>query len=322
VHEPALTIDDVREAAARIAGVVHRTPVLRSRTIDRMSGGEVVLKAEHLQRTGSFKARGAANKIARLDADQRAAGIYAISSGNHSAAVAWAGARHGCRVDVHMPADAPVLKRRATEAYGGVVHEFDRSQDRDDLIGAWLEEHGSTLVSPYDDLDVMAGQGTAALELHEQAEVDTVVVPVSGGGLLAGSAVATRGVRPRCRIVAVEPAGADDTARSFAAGERVSVRPDTIADGLMVTTPGRLTFPINRQLVDEVVTVTEDEIRAAMVVLFERAKQVVEPSGATALAGVVAGKVTSAGGTIGVVLSGGNVDPARFASLVDGIDVT
>ena len=312
-----ITIDHVRAAAERIRPVVHRTPVLRSASLDRLAGTEVVLKAEHLQRTGSFKARGASNKVALVEAEARERGLYAISSGNHAAAVAWAGRRHGCRVDVHMPTDAPDLKKRAAIAYGAHVHPFDRSAERGDVAGRWLEEHGSVFVPPFDDHDVMAGQGTLALELHDDAEIATLVVPVSGGGLVAGCAIATRGVRPACRIVGVEPAGADDTVRSLAAGSPVAVSPDTIADGLAVSRPGVHTFPVVRAEVDEVVTVTDDQIRTAMVVLFERTKQVVEPSGAAALAAVLAGAVGT-DGPVGVVVSGGNIDPARFAALVAG----
>jgi threonine dehydratase len=312
-----LTINRIEAAARRIDGIVHRTPVLRSRTIDGLAGAEVHMKAEHLQKTGSFKARGATSRVALLDDEQRAAGIVAVSSGNHAAAVAWAGARVGTTVDVFMPNDAPELKRRATETYGARVHGFDRATaDREHLGAEWAAEHGAVMVHPFEDHDVMAGQGTAALELHQDTELATLVVPVSGGGLIAGCAVATRALRPGCRIVGVEPAAADDTARSFAAGERVTVVPNTIADGLAVPTPGENTFAINRRLVDEIVTVTEEEIVAAMVVLHERAKQVVEPSGATALAAVLAGAVASEG-PIGVILSGGNIDLRRFAALTN-----
>jgi threonine dehydratase len=312
----ALTIERIEAAARRIHGTVHRTPVLRSATIDRLAGVDVHMKAEHLQKTGSFKARGATNRIAMLDDVQRAAGVVAVSSGNHAAAVAWAGARVGTSVDVFMPQDAPELKRRATETYGARIHWFDRATaDRERLAVAWAEEHGSVMVHPFEDHDVMAGQGTAALELHEDVELATLVVPVSGGGLIAGCAVATRALRPGCRIVGVEPAAADDTARSFAAGHRVTVVPRTIADGLTVATPGVNTFAINRLLVDEIVTVSEEQITAAMLVLFERAKQVVEPSGATALAAVLAGAV-HADGPVGVILSGGNIELRRLAELI------
>jgi threonine dehydratase len=311
-----LTIERIEAAAARIEGLVHRTPVLRSRSIDALSAAEVHMKAEHLQRTGSFKARGATNRIEMLDDAQRSRGIVAVSSGNHAAAVAWAGARAGTTVDVFMPTDAPELKRRATEAYGARIHFFDRaSADRERLGAEWAVEHGAVMVHPFEDYDVMAGQGTAALELHEDVELATLVVPVSGGGLIAGCAVATRARRAGCRVVGVEPSAADDTARSFAAGERVTVTPATIADGLTVPTPGANTFAINRRVVDEIVTVSEEQIVAAMVVLHERAKQVVEPSGATALAAVLAGLVAS-DGPIGVILSGGNIDLARVAQLL------
>jgi threonine dehydratase len=317
VHSTSpLTIERIEAAAARIEGLVHRTPVLGSRSVDALCGAEVHMKAEHLQNTGSFKARGATNRVQLLSADELRRGIVAVSSGNHAAAVAWAGARAGTTVDVFMPTDAPELKRRATETYGARIHTFDRATaDREQLGLDWAVEHGAVMVHPFEDHDVMAGQGTAALELHEDVELATLVVPVSGGGLIAGCAVATRARRPGCRIVGVEPAAADDTARSFAAGERVTVRPATIADGLTVPTPGANTFSINRRLVDEIVTVTEEQILAAMVVLYERTKQVVEPSGATALAAVLAGRVSSPG-PVGVILSGGNIDLRRFAQLL------
>ena len=317
VDEPSpLTIDRIEAAADRISGVVHRTPVMRSRSIDELCGVEVHLKAEHLQRTGSFKARGASNRIGLLAPDELRRGIVAVSSGNHAAAVAWAGARAGATVDVFMPSDAPELKRRATETYGARIHTFDRaSADREQLGLDWARDHDAVMVHPFEDHDVMAGQGTAALELHEETDLATLVVPVSGGGLIAGCAVATRGRRPGCRVVGVEPAAADDTARSFAAGERITVVPSTIADGLAVPTPGANTFPITRRLVDEIVTVTEEQILGAMLVLYERTKQVVEPSGATALAAVLAGHVPSAG-PLGVILSGGNIDLRRFAQLL------
>lgn len=313
---PELTVDHVRAAARRIGPHVHRTPVQRNATVDERAGRRVHMKAEHLQRAGSFKARGAHNKLLLLGEDERARGVVAVSSGNHAGAVACAGARLGIAVDVYMPTDAPELKLRATRAYGARVHLFDRHRDdRAQLMADHVATHGSVPVEPYDDHDVMAGQGTMALELLEDAEVDVLVVPMSGGGLMAGSAVAARAVRPEVRIVGVEPELGDDTARSFAEGRRVRIdQPTTVADGLAVTQPGALTFPINHALVDDVVTVSEEAIVRAMRLLFERTKQVVEPSGATALAAVLAGLVD--GDDVGVALSGGNVDVVRFSELV------
>lgn len=311
----AITADDVRAAAERIRPYVHLTPVLRCASVDERAGAEVHLKAEHLQRAGSFKARGAHNALLQLSDDERRRGVVAVSSGNHATAVACAGRALGVTVDVIMPEDAPPMKLRSAAGYGARIHRFDRHRDdRAELLAAHVAEHGSVPIEPFDDPRVMAGQGTTALELLEQADIDTLVVPMSGGGLMAGCAVAARDVRPDLRIVGVEPAGADDTARSFAAGERVRIdRPDTVADGLAIAQPGALTFPITHDLVDEVVTVTDDEILHACVVLLERAKQVVEPSGATSVAAVLAGR--TGGERIGVVVSGGNVDLAGLARL-------
>jgi len=239
----------------------------------------------------------------------------AISSGNHAAAVACAGQRLGIEVDVLIPHDAPELKQRAIRAYGARVHLFDRDvDDRATLLAGHVEQHGSLAVEPFDDLDVIVGQGTVALEFLEQAPIDTLVVPMSGGGLMAGCAVVARELRPDLRLIGVEPATADDTLRSFRAGTRVGVEaPQTVADGLAITMPGALTFPINLALVDEVVTVTDGQIMAACVLLFERCKQVVEPSGAASLAAILAGH--GAGAKVGAVLSGGNIDLAGLASL-------
>lgn len=321
-HDPpghdALDIDDVRAASARLAGHVRRTPVLTVGSIDRVAGASVLCKAEHLQRSGSFKARGAHNALLLLTDEQRERGVVAVSSGNHAAAVACAAGRLGVRADVYVPHDAPEMKVRAATAYGAAVHRFDRhGTDRVALGQGHADRTGATLIEPFDAPDVMAGQGTVAVELHDDYELDVLVVPMSGGGLMAGCAVATAAVAPRCRLVGVEPTGADDTRRSLETGVRVAIdQPATIADGLAIATPGARTFEVNRQLVDEVVTVTDQQIVQAMVLLFERAKQVVEPSGAAALAAVVAGAVD--GQRIGVVLSGGNIEVPRFASLVAG----
>lgn len=313
-----LDVGMVEAAADRIAPYVDRTPVLTSRSVDDATGQHVHLKGEHLQKSGSFKARGAHNKMLLLTEEERARGVVAVSSGNHAAAVALAGRALGVHVDVYMPADAPAPKRRATEAYGATIHFFDRvNDDRDELLLRHVAEHESVPVWPFDDYQVMAGQGTVALELLDQVEIDTLVVPMSGGGLMAGCATVARARRPHIRIVGVEPTAADDTRRSFAAGRRVTIaQPDTIADGLALRSPGALTFPINQRYVDEVVTVGETEIAAATLLLFQQAGQVVEPSGATALAAVLDGHIN--GGHIGVVLSGGNVDPTTLTELAAG----
>jgi threonine dehydratase len=310
-----ISIDDVHAAAARIEGLAHRTPLLRSRTLDARVGARVALKAENLQRAGAFKFRGACNAVAA----QRPDGVCSVSSGNHAQALALAAREHGARATILMPKDAPASKRAATEGYGAEVIEFDRyADDRDALARALAAERGFTLGHPYDDPLVMAGQGTLGLELAgELDDLDAVLVPVGGGGLIAGVATAVKALAPQARIVGVEPEAGDDVARSLRAGERVSVAvPKTIADGQQVTTPGELPWEVIRTLVDEVVTVADAEIVDAMRLLFERVKVVAEPSGATALAALLAGRVALRGGSVGVVISGGNVDAARFAALV------
>jgi threo-3-hydroxy-L-aspartate ammonia-lyase len=310
-----ISIDDVRAAADRIAALAHRTPLLRSRTLDARVGAPVALKAENLQRTGAFKFRGACNAVAAL----RPEGVCSVSSGNHAQALTLAAREHGASATILMPHDAPASKRAATEGYGAQVIEFDRyAVDREALVRELAAERGLTLVHPYDEPLVMAGQGTVGLELAAELEdLDVVLVPCGGGGLLSGVATALRALRPAVRIVGVEPQASDDTARSLRAGERlrVEVRP-TIADGQQLPTPGERTWPVIRALVDDVVTVSDDEIVTAMRLLFERLKVVAEPSGASALAALLAGRVELRAGTVGVVISGGNVDAARFASLV------
>jgi threonine dehydratase len=309
-----ISLDDVHAAAGRIAGVAHRTPLLRSRTLDERAGAPVVLKAENLQRAGAFKFRGACNAVAAL----RPEGVCSVSSGNHAQALALAAREHGARATILMPRDAPASKRAATEGYGADIIEFDRySEDRDALAVALAAERGLTLVHPYDEPLVMAGQGTVGLELAvEVDDLDVVVVPVGGGGLISGVATAVKALQPNARIVGVEPEAGDDVARSLRAGERVAVevRP-TIADGQQTPMPGERPWQVIKALVDDVVTVSDAEIVDAMRLLFERVKVVAEPSGASALAGLLAGRVALRGGTVGVVISGGNVDAARFASL-------
>jgi threo-3-hydroxy-L-aspartate ammonia-lyase len=309
-----ISLEDVRAAAARIARIAHRTPVLRSRTLDARAGAPVALKAENFQRAGAFKFRGACNAVAALRPD----GVCSVSSGNHAQALALAAREHGASATILMPRDAPASKRAATEGYGAEVIEFDRyADDRDALAVALAAERGLTLVHPYDEPLVMAGQGTVGLELADDVEdLDAVVVPVGGGGLISGVATAIKALQPRARVVGVEPEAGDDVTRSLRAGERVSVtvRP-TIADGQQVNTPGERPWQVIHALVDDVVTVTDAEIVDAMRLLFERVKVVAEPSGASALAAVLAGRVALRGGPVGVVISGGNVDAARFAAL-------
>jgi threo-3-hydroxy-L-aspartate ammonia-lyase len=316
----SISIDDVREAAGRLEGVAHRTPVLSSRTLDRRTGGTVVLKAEVFQRGGAFKFRGAYNRISRLAPEERARGVVTYSSGNHAQAVAIAASLVGTTAVVVMPEDSPASKLAATRGYGAEVITYDRyTADREALGGALAAERGLTLVPPYEDPLVMAGQGTAALELFEEhPDLDALLVPISGGGLIAGSATAAKALQPAVRIVGVEPAAGDDTRRSLEAGARVRLPhvPRTIADGLQAQTPGALTFEVNRRLVDQVVTVTDEQIVQAMAFLFERLKVVVEPSGAVGVAALLSGAVDPGGASIGVILSGGNIAAGAFAGLL------
>jgi len=313
-----ITLDDVRAAAATLDGVANRTPVMTSRTLDERVGARVHLKAESFQRGGAFKFRGAYNKISSLAPDVRARGVIAYSSGNHAQAVAIAARLHGTSATIVMPEDAPRAKVEATLGYGAEIVRYDRFTEKREEIGARLAaERGLELVRPYDDPLVMAGQGTTALELLEEVpDVDVLVVPLGGGGLIAGCATAATALRPGIRIVGVEPDAGDDTARSLAAGERVAIDvPRTIADGLQASEPGELTFEVNRLLVDEVVTVSDEEIIEAMAFLFDRLKLVTEPSGAVGVAALLTG-ATRPRGTAGVVISGGNVGAARFAELL------
>jgi len=314
-----IELADVEAAAARLAGVAHRTPVVTSRTLDERVGARVHIKAECLQRGGAFKFRGAYNKISSLDEDARARGVVAYSSGNHAQAVALAAKLLGSRATIVMPADAPVAKLEATRGYGAEVVLYDRWTESREEIGASIAaERDLELVPPYDDPLVMAGQGTAALELlADVPDLDMLLAPVSGGGLIAGCATVAKALRPECRVVGIEPAEGNDTQQSLAAGERVNVGvPRTIADGLQAPEPGVLTFEVNRQRLDEIVTVTDEEIVAAMVFLYERVKLVAEPSGATGIAALLSGKVDARDRTVGVIVSGGNVGAARFAELV------
>ncbi|MCA1223730.1 pyridoxal-phosphate dependent enzyme [Streptomyces sp. 8L] len=316
-NTPPVTFTDVRDAAERIKGVAHRTPVLRSRTLDELVGAEVYLKCENLQRIGAFKFRGAYNAASRLSPGQLAAGIAAYSSGNHAQAVALAASELGSTAVILMPEDTPRSKREATAGYGAEVLTYDRyTGDRVALGEAMAAERGLALIPPYEHPDVIAGQGTAALELMEEvAGLDTLVVPVGGGGLLAGASTAAKALDPAIRVIGVEPEAGDDTKRSLEAGSRVTIPvPRTIADGQAAETPGELTFSINKRLVDGIALVSEDEIRGAMRLAFERLKTVVEPSGATGLAAVLAGRVQGAR-RVGVIISGGNIDAHRFAEL-------
>ncbi len=315
-----IELADVEAAANRLAGVAHRTPVLTSRTLDEGTGARVHIKVECFQRGGAFKFRGAYNKISSLDDDALARGVVAYSSGNHAQAVALAAKLLGSRATIVMPEDAPVAKLEATRGYGAEVVTYDRwTESREEIGAALAAERGLELVPPYDDALVMAGQGTAALELiADVSDLDLLLVPVSGGGLIAGCSTVAKALRPECRVVGIEPEAGNDTQQSLATGERVRIDvPRTIADGLQAPEPGELTFEVNRRRVDEIVTVTDDEMIAAMVFLYERMKLVAEPSGAIGVAALLSGKVDARDRTVGVILSGGNVGAARFAQLLD-----
>ena len=318
-----VTFGDVRAAAARIAGHVHRTPVLTSRTADVLTGARLFFKAETFQRVGAFKARGAFSRLTLLSEAERRRGVVAFSSGNHAQAVALAARDLGVPATIVMPDDAPALKLAATRGYGAEVLLYDRRrEDREAIARRLVEERGVILVPPFDDEAVIAGQGTAALELLEEVtDLDVVVAPCGGAGLLAGTAVAAAGLRPGIRVLGVEPEAGDDVARSLGEGRRIAIAvPETIADCLQTTRVGERNFAILQALVEGVVTVSDLELRQAMTFLFSRMKLVVEPGGAAAAAALFAGRVPGvAGRRVGVVLSGGNVDPARFAELVAGL---
>ena len=317
-----ISLDDVQAAARRIAGTAHRTPVLTSRALDQAVGATVFLKAENLQRVGAFKFRGAYNAVASLSDAERARGVATVSSGNHAQALALAAQLHGAPAVILMPEDAPPGKLAATAGYGAEVIRFDRYEhDREQLLAELVADRGLIPIHPYDDERVMAGQGTVALELIEDAgPLDVLLVCVGGGGLLAGCATAAKALLPDVRVVGVEPEAGDDVRRSLAAGERVRIDvPRTIADGQQLPAPGELTFPVIRERVDAVELASDAEIVSAMRFLFERLKTVAEPSGACAVAALLAGRVGAVSGLrVGVTITGGNVTAARFAELVSG----
>lgn len=308
----AADLNDVRAAAERIAGLAHRTPVATCATIDRLAGRQVFFKCEHLQKVGAFKFRGACNAVMKLSDEVAARGVATHSSGNHAQAVALAARMRGVAAHIVMPSDALAVKRRAVEGYGGRVIECEPTlAARDTTAEAVIAETGATFIHPYNHPDIIAGQGTSALELLDQVpKLDAIVVPVGGGGLISGICVAAKGIDPGIRIFAAEPLGADDAARSKAAGKLIpQTGPDTIADGLL-TSMGELTWPIIRDHVERVVPVSEEEIVAAMRLAWERAKLLIEPSAAVAVAAVLSDtfRATEDIDRVGVVLSGGNVD--------------
>ncbi|MDJ0387910.1 threonine/serine dehydratase [Roseomonas sp. E05] len=312
---------DVLAAAERLRGRVVRTPMLRHPLLDALTGGAVLVKPEPLQRTGSFKFRGATNAVLKLSPAQRAAGVVTHSSGNHGQAVACAAAAEGVKALIAMPQDAPGIKVESTRRWGAEITFFDRaSTDREALAQRLAEERGASVLPPFDHPDVIAGQGTLALELAEDARaagltLDALAVCTGGGGLIAGCALAMEGASPGTEVWAAEPEGWDDTARSLAAGERLANdgKGALLCDALLSMRPGALTFAVNQPRLAGGVAVTEAEVFRAMRLAFEALKIVVEPGGAVALAALLAGKIPARGRTVGVVLSGGNVDPAVFA---------
>ena len=317
----AIGPQDVRDAAARLAGIAHHTPLLESRRLNQKVGGRVLLKAENLQRTGSFKFRGGYNAVATLSDEQKQAGIVAFSSGNHAQGVALAAQLLGVSATIVMPTDAPPNKLAATRGYGATIITYDRYTESREEIGADLSaREGRALIKPYDNPAVMAGQGTAMYEaLTDVPDIDALVVCLGGGGLLSGSATIAKDIRPDIEIFGVEPEAGDDHRRSRDAGQPVVIDvPVTIADGQQTTSPGELTWPINNGYVTEFLAVTDAEIVATMRMLFEQLKVVAEPSGASALAAVLHGHVPAEDRTIAVTISGGNITADRFAELVTG----
>jgi len=310
---------DVLAAARRIDGVAHRTPVMSSITLDQRVGARVFLKCEQFQRMGAFKFRGAYNRLAQLTPDERARGVVAYSSGNHAQGVALAAQLLEIPATIVMPSDAPESKLAATRGYGAEVVLYERSEENRAVIAQQIaQERGATIVPPYDDAAIAAGAGTAVLELlDDEPDLDVIVTPAGGGGLLSGSAVAAHGRNPNIVMWGVEPAAGDDLKQSFERGERVLIDvPKTIADGLQTQSPGEITFAIIAREVNGIATVTDEELVEAMRFAFERMKLVIEPSGAAALAAVMFDKIPVRGKRVGVVISGGNVDRDRFAALI------
>ena len=314
--EPLPTFADLRAAASRLAGIAHRTPVLTSRTADARVGGTLFFKAENLQRSGSFKFRGAFNAIALLPEEARRRGVVAFSSGNHAQAMAYAGSLQGVSTTILMPQDAPAMKVEATREYGAEVIRFDRyGEDREALARRLAAERGLTLIPPFDHPDVMAGQGTAALELlQEVGPLDLLLVCLGGGGLLSGCALAAKGVSAGTEVIGVEPEAGNDGQRSFRSGAIVRIPvPRSIADGALTPALGQRPFAVIRARVADIVTVPDAALVEAMRFFVERMKIVVEPTGGLAAAAALSGAVSCEGKRVGVILSGGNVDPAALA---------
>jgi threonine dehydratase len=313
----AVSYDDVARAHQRLAGHARRTPALTSATVDTLTGAQVFFKCENLQRMGAFKFRGAFNALAQLSAEQKRRGVIAYSSGNHAQAVALAGRMLGIAATIVMPADAPRVKLEATRGYGAAIVTYDPdAEDREALAGALSVKHGFTVIPPYDHPHIVAGQGTAAKELIEDAgPLDALLVPCGGGGLLSGCALAASALSPGCRVIGVEPAAGDDATRSFRSRTLQTVRnPDTIADGARTPSLGQVTFPLVLQYVSDMLTVDDAALLGSMFFLWERMKLVVEPTGALGACALLDKHFDAKGLRVGVVLSGGNVDLAWAAA--------
>jgi threonine dehydratase len=318
-----LSIDyaDINDAAARLAGIAHRTPVATSRTANERTGAQLFFKCENLQRMGAFKFRGAYNALSQFTPEQRRAGVVAFSSGNHAQAIALSARLLGMPATIVMPTDAPQMKMDATRGYGADVHLYDRYTEDREAIGRKLAvERGMTLIPPFDHPHVMAGQGTAALELIEDVgALDVLLVCVGGGGLISGCAVAAKHALPQCRVIGVEPEAGNDVQLSLRRGEIVHIDvPQTIADGAQTQETGRFTFPVIQALVDDVLTVSDGQLVSTMRFFAERMKMVVEPTGCLAAAAALEGALDVRGQRVGVILSGGNIDVARYAALLSG----
>ena len=309
----------VKSAQARLQGHAHVTPIMTSHTLNELTSGQIYLKCENFQRMGAFKFRGAYNAMSRLTEAQKNRGVVTHSSGNHAQAVALVGRLLNIKTVVVMPNNAPAIKRAATEAYGAVVVGYDpEKKSREKLSQELVVEHGYTLVPPYDHVDIVAGQGTAAMEMLEEAgALDMLLVPCGGGGLLSGSAVAAKGINPSCRVIGIEPELADDATKSFHTKKLHTVKnPPTIADGTRTPSLGKITFPLVLKYVDDMKTVSEDAIMEAVRFLFYRMKLVVEPSGALGAAALLSGAVKPEG-RVGVILSGGNMDGATMKRILN-----
>ncbi|KQV40885.1 threo-3-hydroxy-L-aspartate ammonia-lyase [Massilia sp. Root335] len=318
---PLPTYDDVVQAASRIAGVANRTPVLTSRTVDAAFGARVYFKCENMQRMGAFKFRGAYNALMKFTPEQRRAGVVAFSSGNHAQAIALSAQLLGIPATIVMPQDAPAAKVAATRGYGGNVVLYDRyTEDREQIGRDLAQKHGLTLIPPYDHPDVIAGQGTAAKELFEETgPLDALFVCLGGGGLLSGSALATRALAPDCRLYGVEPEAGNDGQQSFRSGAIVHIdTPQTIADGAQTQHLGNITFPIIRRDVDDILTATDDELVQCMRFFAERMKIVVEPTGCLGFAAARRMQDDLRGKKVGILVSGGNIDLARLGGFLAG----